>query len=109
MNQLTQQKMLIEKLSSDQEKVSAHESDSTCLKYFDMLLCSCFHFYFCPLPQNMHLVNDVHTAFLQLQAECEKLADCNRNLLKENREKESRIQVQCGQNTVSIFPCCSFL
>lgn len=49
----------------------------------------------------MHLVNDVQTAFLQLQAECEKLADCNRNLLKENREKESRIQVQCGQNTVS--------
>lgn len=41
----------------------------------------------------MQLVKDVQTAFLQLQAECEKLGDCNRNLLEENGEKESRIQV----------------
>lgn len=34
MNQLSQQKMLIEKLSSDQEKVSAQESGSTCFPMF---------------------------------------------------------------------------
>lgn len=72
-------------------------------QYFDMILCFCVNFYSCPLPQNMHLVNDVQTAVLQLQAECEKLGDCNRNLLEENREKESRIQVQCGQTLVSIL------
>lgn len=57
----------------------------------------------------MHLVNDVQTAFLQLQAECEKLGDCNRNLLEENQEKEGHIQVACGEALVGIFPCCSFL
>lgn len=41
----------------------------------------------------MQLMNDVQTAFLQLQAECEKLGDCNRNLLEEKRENESHIQV----------------
>lgn len=107
MNQLTQQKMLIEKLSSDQEKVSAHELTPLGFQYFEMILC--FYFHLCPLPQNMHLINDMQTAFLQLQAECEKLGDCNRNLLEENQEKESRVQVECGQTIVSTFSCCSFL
>lgn len=53
----------------------------------------------------MQLVNDVQTAFLRLQAECEKLYECNRNLQEENREKRSHIQVQCGKTIVSIFPC----
>lgn len=54
----------------------------------------------------MHLVKDVQTAVLQLQTECEKLGDFNRNLLEENRETESRIQVQCGEATVGVFLCC---
>lgn len=56
----------------------------------------------------MQLVDDVQTAFLQLQAQCEKLGDCNRNLLEEKRENESHIQVESGKTSVSIFPCCSF-
>lgn len=56
----------------------------------------------------MRLVLDVQTAFLQLQAECEKLGDRNRNLLEEKRENQSHIQVHSGKNVVSVFPRCSF-
>lgn len=57
----------------------------------------------------MQLVNEVQAAFLHLQAECEKLHECNRNLQEENREKQIHIQVQAGPTAVSTSPRRSFV
>lgn len=89
-DQLTQQKTLIENLSSDQKKVeSIHPPRAS----HDSL------FLFTPPtfptpPQNSQLMNDVQTAFLQLRAECEKLQESNRSLQEESREKQSHVQVR---------------
>ncbi|XP_026179902.1 uncharacterized protein C16orf96 homolog isoform X2 [Mastacembelus armatus] len=42
--------------------------------------------------KNVELVNDVQTAILQLQAECEKLHETTRCLHEDNRQKQSHIE-----------------
>lgn len=57
--------------------------------------------------QNVRLVNDVQTTFLQLQAECEKLNESNTCLHEDNRRKQSHIEVD-GQTRFSMFSCCFY-
>lgn len=58
-----------------------------------MALCVFLYSIYVFAPQNVQLVNDVQTTFLQLQAECEKLNESNTCLHEDNRRKQSHIEV----------------